>query len=130
MIPMRRLRLGLLLLSLCVFAVSAVLLLNITAPNPTHRRYSSWMPRSTKPATSQEIGADGELVLSGDLGLPRNSVGNAQQDICRTKTAVPTEGGRCIAYYAGLSTSFRRPDFVSDTLIVESKNVATLDEDD
>lgn len=127
---MRRMRLSLLLISLCGFVACVVLLLNITAPNPTHRRYSSWMPRSGKPANSQEIGLDGELALSRDLGLPRNSIAGQQQDICRSKTVVPTEGGRCAAYYAGLTTSFRRPDFVSDTLIVESKNVQTLDEDD
>jgi|GEM_PF-546954 len=125
---MRPIRFGLLILSLCAFIGCFVLLLNITAPNPTHRRYSSWMPLTTGRKMSNQIGLEGEQVLSDDLGIPRNDLMDERQCFCRDANVTPLNCKRCAAHYAGLVIS-RRPDFVTDRLIVESKNVKLLDQD-
>lgn len=126
---MKRFRRGLLVLSIFSFAISVVLLLNTTAPNPTHRRYSSRVVLATGQGSSQDIGKDAEEVLANDVNIPRNETSATRQYFCRTNDTAPA-GGKCITYYVGLTASFRRPDFISDTLIIESKNRVDLSEDD
>ena len=125
---MRRIRFGLLILSLIVFTGCVVLLLNMTAPNPTHRRYSSWMPLTNAPGQPNQVGLEGEQVLSDDLGIPRNDLPDQRQCFCRDANVTPLTCKSCAAHYGGLLMT-RRPDFVTDRLIIESKNVMLLDED-
>ena len=115
---MKRLRRILLLFALLFFVISIILLLNITAPNPTHRRYSSEMPLTK--GSANEIGSDGERILSNDLHLPNNNSTNQKQCICGSSSAK----GRCNVCIAQVPmiASYRMPDFVSDTFIADSKN--------
>jgi hypothetical protein len=124
--------------SVAVSVVSVILLLNFTAPNPTGRRYSSEVPLLNGQRNSQEIGLSGELILSQDLGIPRNET--PAQCICSStvdESNMPNSGmvsddgfthaqcGLCIARIT-MQKNYRRPDFVSDTVIAESKNVSSL----
>jgi hypothetical protein len=124
--------------SMSVVAVSVILLLNFTAPNPTGRRYSSEMPVTTGQGNAEQIGLSGERILSRDLGLPRNET--PAQCICSTRVddsdlpsiaPVSDDGftwaqcSFCITRIA-IEKEFRRPDFVNSALIVESKNVVEL----
>ena len=127
---MKLIRRALLLTAILCFVACMVLLLNITAANPTRRRYSSRIPLTGAPATSQQIGEDGERVLAADLHLPRNETAGQRQIFCKSQRDIPADNNRCVAYYAALGASFRRPDFLTDTLILESKNRAVMDEDD
>ncbi len=54
--------------------ISSVLLLNITAPNPTHRRYSSEVPLTTGQGASRDLGDSGERTLAKDLDQLRNDL--------------------------------------------------------
>ena len=116
---------------LFTFVGCLILLLNITAPNPTHRRYSSRVVlTSSRSTSSQAIGLDAENVLSVDVGLPSNN--NADQRVCFCKgvNLQPNNCLSCAAYYAALTASFRIPDFISSGAIIESKNRQTLNQDD
>ncbi len=57
-------------LALAGIILCGVLLLNFTASNPTHRRYSSQTPLTTGQGTGAKIGQDAERILSKDLGIP------------------------------------------------------------
>jgi len=127
---MKLMRRALLLTAILCFVVCIVLLLNFTAANPTRRRYSSRVPLLGAPATSQQIGADGDRVLAADLHIARNETAGQRQTFCKSPTDIPADNNRCVAYYAALGASFRRPDFLTDTLILESKNRSVMDEDD
>jgi hypothetical protein len=89
-------RRGGLCVSIAVMIVGAVLLLNFTAPNPTGRRYSSDTPVLS--GSSNEIGASAEIILSHDLGVPKNTTN-----------------------FDGVI-----PDFITEVSIIESKNCAAL----
>ena len=125
--PRRNMRLILLrrlsfIIGLFIFVGSLILVLNVTAPNPTHRRYSSRVIlTSATSKSSQVIGADGEQVLAADLKLPSNN--NVDQRLCFCKGAAFKLDNclGCAAYYAALTASFRIPDFLSSDLIVEFK---------
>jgi len=118
-------------IGLFAFIGCFVLVLNITAPNPTHRRYSSRIPLTTSISnSSQSIGLDGETVLSADLGLPSNNAADQRLCFCRGANLKPDNCVGCAAYYAALTASFRMPDFISSRVIVESKNRQTLAQDD
>jgi hypothetical protein len=69
---MKFLRRALFFAATCVLLVNLVILLDITAPNPTHRRHSSRPPLTSGQATANDIGRDAEDILARDLGLPRN----------------------------------------------------------
>jgi hypothetical protein len=96
-----------------------VLLLNFTAFNPTHRRYSSDSPRTTG-----DIGTSAEFILSKDLDLPRND--QTGQLVCVCGRGVST--GRCNSCAVKLPTisTFAVPDFISKKAIVEVKNTKKL----
>jgi hypothetical protein len=113
--------------SVITTCLSIVLLLNITASNPTHRRYSSESP-VMKDTSSNEIGLAGERVLSLDLGAPRNDLPTERQCFCNSPYhANPgvNECRSCIAQVQ-LTSQFRRPDFVTPDFIAESKNAQGL----
>lgn len=69
--------------ALGVFIVSVVLLLNITAPNPTHRRYSSQMPLTTGQGNGKSIGDSAEVILAADLNLPNNNAPDQRKFFAR-----------------------------------------------
>jgi hypothetical protein len=109
------------LLCLIAGAVSLTLLLNLTAPNPTGRRYSSQMPLTTRQGSPQDIGRSGEDVLGNDLRLPNNNTGETQ---CICGNSRQTRGGvckACLTILPNLST-YRMPDFVGTGFLAESKN--------
>lgn len=107
--------------------VSVILLLNITAPNPTGRRYSSRIPHIGMPYTINDVGQDGEVVLSQDLSQARNQATNQRQCICNPKfTQSPPGQCRSCLIISEQVTDYRIPDFISERYIAESKNVAQL----
>jgi hypothetical protein len=113
-------------LALLGIIVCIVLLLNFTASNPTHRRYSSKTPLTTGQASGYDIGSDAERILSKDLGLPRNEQPDERQCICGVATAVPrTACNTCVVHLTTVD-SYRRPDFVSSKFIAEAKNRQNL----
>jgi hypothetical protein len=108
------------------FIVCAVILLDATAPNPTHRRHSSQMPVTTEGGTTREIGLSGEEVLALDLGLPRNELSEQRQCICGAgSNPPPSECNSCLLHLDSV-TAFRRPDFVANGFIAEAKNRRAL----
>lgn len=119
-----RISAGIMVLAFVGILVSIVLLLNFTAPNPTGRRYSSEVVRTS--GSSESIGVAGERVLSTDLGVPRNDRTDLLQCFCNsTYRLVLTECRVCLSTVE-LTTSYRRPDFVTDSFIGESKNTEEL----
>jgi hypothetical protein len=122
----RLVRLITILSVICIIG-SIVLLLNFTAPNPTGRRYSSEMPLTTGQASSQSIGISGETILGRDLRLPNNNDSGETQCICGNSSQ-PKAGicRACLAVLPALSTSYRKPDFVGNGFIAESKNEQDL----
>jgi hypothetical protein len=123
---MKRLRFILIILFQLIAVISILLLLNVTAPNPTHRRYSSETPLTTGQAASQEIGASAERILSKDLGLPNNNDADQLQCICRRDSDSKRSYCRaCLAIVQSVS-SYRIPDFVGPNFIAESKNTQGL----
>jgi hypothetical protein len=123
---MKRPRRILLIVFQLIAAASILLLLNVTAPNPTHRRYSSETPLTTGQAGPQEIGASAERILSKDLGLPNNNDADQLQCICRRDSDSKRSYCRaCLAVVQSVS-SYRIPDFVGRDFIAESKNTQGL----
>lgn len=118
------LRRSTMVIALVVALICIILLLNFTAANPTGRRYSSASPTTT--GTSNSIGVSGERILANDLGIPRNEQADQRRCICNSpsnRTVAPpvTECRVCTAY-AQLTSQFRRPDFMNDNFMGESKN--------
>ncbi len=120
---MKRLRHLLMLILVTVIAVSLVLLSNVTAPNPTGRRYSSAMP-------PESDGVEAENILARDLRLIRNSASSPRQCICEQRASsgrLPQGCGVCFVFLNTLSdASSRVPDFVSAGYLADSKNVQRL----
>lgn len=118
---MRLFRRGSIGISFLFFVGSIILLINITAANPTGRRYSSESPITG--TNFREVGLDAERILSRDLGIPRNDDPDQRQCICNSPGARPGVGEcrRCIAFTQSVG-SFRRPDFVTTSYIAEVKN--------
>lgn len=110
---MKRIRLSILLLSVCLFVLCLALLINTIAPNPTHRRYSS-----ETPAVSD--GSDAERILSKDLGTANNNASGQRQCFCQNANSVPSGCNVCIVTIK--TNSYRIPDFITDLWIAESKN--------
>lgn len=113
-----------LLSALALTVLFVVLLLNVTATNPTGRRYSSAVPIMA--GNSQAIGTDAERILARDLGVPRNEQVDQRQCVCNSPSVTtPSECRVCMAY-AQLTSPYRRPDFIGTTFIAESKNSTGL----
>lgn len=110
------------LAALLGIVVSNFLLMNLTAPNPTGRRYSSEAPLTTGEGSSSAIGISGEAVLAKDLGLPNNNLAGQIQCICgNASQAKSNQCNACLMTLPSLST-YRRPDFVGSGYLAESKN--------
>ncbi len=107
--------------SFALLCIAVILLANVTAPNPTGRRYSSEMPVITGSGT--EIGISAERILAKDLRVPRNEDPDQRQCICNSPGLRPnvSECRVCYAYSQSIA-NYRRPDFVSSRYIAESKN--------
>lgn len=114
-----------------VLAVSIVLLLNFTAPNPTGRRYSSEMP--SRLLNNFDRGFDAERILSHDLDVPNNnsSLPNAGQCVCNQSYAPDKSPGvnycNVCLVYSPLVARFNIPDFVTDKFIAEAKDTLLID---
>jgi hypothetical protein len=102
-----------------------VLLLNFTASNPTHRRYSSQTPLTTGQGSAGAIGLDAERILAKDLGLTPNDRAGQRKCICESGATFKNECNSCFITLPGI-TGFRRPDFISPKFIAESKNQQDL----
>lgn len=118
------LRRVIILLSFVIALVCIVLLLNITAANPTGRRYSSESP--VIQGTSQSIGISGERILAADLNTIRNERSDMRQCICQGPGPRSVSECRVCSAYAQITSSYRRPDFVTGSYIAESKNGTSL----
>jgi hypothetical protein len=111
--------------ALLISLACIVLLLNFTAPNPTGRRYSS-APVQTR-GTAQAIGASGEQILSRDLHTPDNDDSDQLQCICNNPNTKPPASQCRVCLVSDPSiANYRRPDFISDKFIAESKNRQNL----
>lgn len=119
---MKFLRRSLMLAAVLTALLCAVLLLNFTAPNPTGRRYSSETPLTTGDAQNREIGWDGERVLAQDLRLPNNNDPSQLQCFCRQGSYINSNDCNTCIPVSTLTSSYRIPDFVTDSFIAESKN--------
>lgn len=122
---MRFLRRFVMLAAALVLVLCIVLLLNITAPNPTGRRYSSEMPLTTGEGNAGQIGGDGERILAHDLRLPNNNLPDQRQCICGFSSGVPGGCNLCLAHSPQVG-NYRIPDFVGAGYIAEAKNVRRL----
>jgi len=118
-----------LLASLAAAVFCFVSLMNVTASNPTGRRYSSEVVLRTGQGSSQQLGNDGERVLATDLGVPFNDVDGQRQCVCSLTyaNAVPA-GSRCNVCigYSDLVSNYRVPDFVTPNFMADSKNAQSL----
>lgn len=109
--------------------ISGVILLNFTAPNPTGRRYSSETPITTGGGNSQAIGLSGERILAKDLRAERNDLPTELKCFCSTtarNSQPPLNECRVCMAYAMIEATYRRPDFITNTFIAESKNVQQM----
>jgi len=114
---------------LIIIACAGLLITNFDPTNPTNRRYSSEVVLSTGEAPSDEIGWDGERVLSKDLRLTKNDENIPVQAFCNTRfkdsEQPPAKNTECV-YYSDTIENYRVPDFYTNNYIAESKNSATL----
>jgi hypothetical protein len=125
---LHRLRLLLILAALLATAFCVLLLLNFTAPNPTGRRYSSEMPLITGQASTALIGSSAEEILAHDLRLVNNNDAGQRHCFCsaaHTSQNAPGDCNVCTVYLPQIDT-YRRPDFISDQFVADSKNVLQL----
>jgi hypothetical protein len=115
-------------IALVVAFISAIfamlLLLNVTAPNPTGRRYSSDTVNLSE--SNYQKGITGERILEQDLGVPNNNTSGNTQCICGENTS--TVGSKCsVCVVRSQSVANHRiPDFITTAFIADSKNVASL----
>ena len=124
---MRRLRQLVFLLAFVVSFICIVLLLDFTAPNPTHRRTGSApVPTAADGLSANEIGLAAEQILARDLGVQRNEEAGQRQCFCHDSSYANTgECNVCLLTLETITTS-RRPDFIAPNFIAESKNRANL----
>ncbi|QPC82069.1 hypothetical protein G4Y79_20660 [Phototrophicus methaneseepsis] len=108
------------LLMVIIIIVSVVMLMNITAPNPTGRRYSSEIVEVVE-STVRERGTDGERILAKDLNTENNNL--IGQCICNG-TANPAQTSKCTvcSVRIEMTNTTRLPDFITDNYIAEAKN--------
>jgi hypothetical protein len=124
----RRLRILLLLAAFITASLCVILPLNVTAPNPTGRRYSSETPPTTGQASTALIGGVAEEILAHDLRTVNNNLAGQRQCFCSaayTSQRVPRDCNVCTVHLPQIET-YRRPDFISDRFIADSKNVQQL----
>ncbi len=112
--------------ALIVFIVSILLLLNITASNPTHRRYSSQMPLTTGQGNGKALGDSAEIILAADLSLPNNNAADQRQCLCKNMSSANGKACNLCLPVNDLQSDFRVPDFISPNFMAESKNTQNL----
>ncbi|GAB4544778.1 MAG: hypothetical protein OHK0023_02090 [Anaerolineae bacterium] len=113
---MKRFRRLTLIGAILIGALCLILLMNITAPNPTRRRYSSEPVEIDAP--NRDKGTQAERILAKDLGVMDNN--NQRACICRQK---PSQCSVCFADVPLRGNyTFRLPDIVTDRLIADAKN--------
>ncbi|MBZ0295030.1 MAG: hypothetical protein K8L99_20875 [Anaerolineae bacterium] len=118
---MHKIRLALMVALLVVMIGAFLIVLNITHPNPTGRRYSSEVIDLTLP--SHQKGLQAEAILEKDLHTARNDSSGNRQCICTDADdpPIPLACTSCLAYIPELQNN-RRPDFMTDRYIAEVKN--------
>lgn len=118
---MRKLRPTFMAVLLVVMIAAFLIVLNITHPNPTGRRYSSEMIDLN--ISSQEKGLQAEAILESDLHTMRNDSPGNRQCICTNASTPPVSSActSCMAYIPELQIN-RRPDFITERYIAEVKN--------
>jgi hypothetical protein len=124
---MKTIRWAIFLLAWLGLLVCIVLLLNVTASNPTGRRYSSEAVERNGQDPNR-TGADAERVLALDLDLPVNDRAGQRRCLCSATDNAenrPRTCLECLILSDSLSTT-RRPDFIGGDFIAESKNVIRL----
>ncbi len=124
---MKRLRRIVLALAMFMLVVSIILLMNITAPNPTHRRYSSETPLTTRQGDGQAIGNDAERIIAYDLRLTNNNDSAERQCLCKD-AVISSNRKSCNVCFPipDLQSDYRVPDFIAPGFIAESKNARNL----
>lgn len=113
-------------IALVILIVSVLLLLNITAPNPTHRRYSSQTPLTTGQGTGKSVGDSAEMILAADLNLPNNNAPDQRQCLCKSAGSASAKACNVCLPVSDLQTDFRIPDFIAPDFMAESKNTQNL----
>jgi flagellar biogenesis protein FliO len=112
------------ILSLCIIFIIVLsiswLALRFTAPNPTHRWYSSQIPDELAQQSRVENWRAAEIILAGDLGLPDNNLRDNRQCFCSPQHSAPPNQCNSCTQIIGLS-NYRIPDVVSTTIIADSK---------
>jgi hypothetical protein len=124
MLSILKLRL-LLIPAIMMLVICGVLLMNVTAPDPTGRRYSSADPvQVADDLNLPQPGRAAEEVLSWDLGIPRNDSNDGERAcICNEAGEAITPPGRCnlcVVHHPDVSMAI--PDFITDSYIADSKD--------
>jgi len=109
-----------------VFIISVLLLLNITAPNPTQLRYSKQLPLTTGLGSGKAIGDSAEVILSADLRLPNNNAPDQLQCLCKNMSSANGKTCNLCLPVNDLQSEFRIPDFIALDFMAESKNTQNL----
>lgn len=123
---MKRIRRLVFGISLFGAVICVILLLNITAPNPTGRRYSSEIPLTTGGGSGEAIGRDAERILAHDLRLPNNNDPDQRQCLCQSAVLSTSRDCNVCLAAPGLHSTYRIPDFIAPGFIAESKNTQNL----
>lgn len=115
-------------LALVALMVCIVMLLNMTAPNPTGRRYSS---ETVRQPNNRCEGKFAEDILSHDLNLLHNEKLEKTQCVCSENvrnSTPPGICGVCIVYSNKVARSQRShiPDFISSSFVADAKRVTRL----
>lgn len=122
-----RIRASVFVVALLVATICVILLLNVTAPNPTGRRYSSADPQHVAAVLGVHDWRAAELILEADLGVPFNDDAATRTCLCQTDTTIPP--GRCNACAlpsVAISQSYTLPDFLTERMVADSKYVQTF----
>lgn len=121
MCRLRKYRLAIIAAAALGALVCIVLLLNVTAPNPTRRRYSS-QPVVMEHVSPHVVGSSAESVLAADLRLPNNNTEDQRQCFCSSSGQAPKSLCRsCVVSIPEIS-SFCVPDFIATSFVADSKN--------
>lgn len=125
-----QLRRLLLIPAVSVLLICTLLLLNVTASNPTGRRYSSASPDEIAAELNlSNAGEAAEIALARDLGVPRNdSTDGERVCICNieheSEDTPPNRCNSCAVYHVDASITI--PDFITDDFIADAKDYRSI----